>query len=94
MIATAWRNRWDEISPFLGFPKEIRHIVYTTNAIEGLHRQMRKVLKTKGALPDDDAALKIIFLVIRNAVAWSGPIGGWSQARLQFAIIFNSRMPE
>jgi putative transposase len=94
MIATAWRNPWDEISPFLSFPKEIRHIVYTTNAIEGLHRQMRKVLKTKGSLPDDDAVLKIIFLVIRNAVAWSGPISGWSQASLQFAILFKTRMPE
>lgn len=94
MVPTAWRSRWDEICPFLGYPEEIRRIIYTTNAIECLHSQMRKVLKTKGSLPDDAAALKLVFLVIRNAVAWSGPIAGWHQARLQFAILFNTRMPQ
>lgn len=67
MIAPSWRARWSEITPFLAFPEEIRHAIYTTNAIEALHRHLRKALKTRGALPDDDAALKILFLAIRDA---------------------------
>ena len=95
MIAASWRSRWTEITPFLAFPEEIRHAIYTTNAIEALNRQLRKVLKTKGALPDDDAALKLLFLAIRNAKkTWGGRHITWSQALLQFAIHFKGRFPE
>lgn len=95
MVAPAWRARWAEITPFLAFPEEIRQAIYTTNAIEALHRHLRKALKTRGALPDDDAALKILFLAIRNARAtWGGRHRTWTQALLQFAIHFEGRMPE
>ena len=93
MIATSWRNRWDEITPFLAFPAEIRRAIYTTNAVEGLIRQLRKILKTRGHMPSDEAALKLLFLAIRNAQKkGSRPHHTWSQARLQFAVHFGDRM--
>lgn len=94
MIASAWRARWTEVTPFLAFPAEIRQAIYTTNAIEALHRHLRKAIKTRGALPDDEAALKILFLAIRNAKAWGHPHRTWNQALLQFAIHFEGRLPE
>jgi putative transposase len=95
MVAPAWRNRWAEISPFLAFPEEVRHAIYTTNAIEALNRHLRKTLKTRGALPDEDAALKLLFLAIRNARnTWGGRNRSWHQALLQFAIHFEGRIPE
>jgi putative transposase len=94
MIGKAWRERWDEITPFLAFPLEIRRAIYTTNAIEALHRILRKVLKTRGHMPNDEAALKLLFLAIRNAKkTWGHPHNTWSQARLQFAIHFGDRIP-
>ncbi|MGH9893416.1 MAG: IS256 family transposase, partial [bacterium] len=70
MIASAWRARWAEISPFLAFPQEIRRAIYTTNAIEALNRHVRKALKTKGHLPTEDAALKLVYLNILTAKRW------------------------
>lgn len=94
MVASAWRKRWAEITPFLAFPQEIRRIIYTTNAIEALNRQLRKTLKTRGHLPSDDAALKLLYLAIRNASKkWGGRDKLWSRALLQFAIHFEGRMP-
>lgn len=94
MIAEAWHRRWSEISPFLAFPEEIRRAIYTTNAIEALNRQIRKVLKTKGHLPNPEAAKKLIYLAIRNAQGtWhEGAHHSWSQALLQFAIHFEGRI--
>ena len=80
--------------PFLAFPAEIRRAIYTTNAIEALNRQVRKVLKTRGHMPTDEAALKLVFLAIRNAKKkWGKPHYTWAQARLQFAIHFGDRIP-
>ena len=94
IISKSWRNRWEEVAPFLRFPPEMRRGIYTTNAIEALNRQLRKVLKTKGALPNDDAALKLLFLAIRNAKKkWGNRNRSWSQALMQFAIYFEDRMP-
>ena len=94
MIGKAWRARWSEITPFLAFPEEIRRAIYTTNAIEALNRQVRKVLKTRGHMPNDDAALKLVFLAVRNAKKkWGNPHYTWSQARLQFAVHFGDRIP-
>jgi putative transposase len=95
MIAASWKTRWAEITPFLAFPEEIRRAIYTTNAIEALNRILRKTLKTRGALPDDDAALKLLFLSIRNAKStWGGRNRSWHHALLQFAIHFEGRIPE
>jgi putative transposase len=93
MIAKAWRERWDEIAPFLAFPPEIRKAIYTTNAIESLNRIIRKTLKTRGQLPSDDAASKLIYLGIRNAKkTWGTRYLYWSQALLQFMIHFGDRI--
>lgn len=80
-IAPAWRKRWEEIVPFLDFPPELRRAVYTTNTIEALNRQLRKVMKTRGHMPSDDAALKLLFLALRNAErVWRRPFPQWNRA--------------
>jgi putative transposase len=95
MVAKTWRARWDEVTPFLAFPPEIRRVIYTTNAIEALNRQLRKVLKTRGHMPNEQATLKLLYLAIRNAkVKWGGHNRNWKAALLQFAIYFEGRIPE
>lgn len=94
MIAPAWRARWEEVTPFLAFPQEIRHAIYTTNAVEALNRHFRKVLKTKGHLPNDEAALKLLYLHFKTASKWIRSPPGWQQAALQFAIYFGERYPQ
>jgi putative transposase len=94
MIAPAWRRRWGEITPFLAFPQELRRAIYTTNAIEALNRQLRKVLKTRGHMPTDGAVFKLLFLAIRNAKkTWGRRTRAWNQQLLQFAIHFGERLP-
>ena len=93
MISESWKRRWEEIIPFLEFSPEIRRAIYTTNAIEALNRQIRKVIKTKGHLPSDEAAKKLIFMALRNAEkTWGKPHHSWNQARLQLAIHFGERI--
>ncbi len=95
MVGAAWRRRWDEVTPFLAYPPEIRRAIYTTNAIEALNRQLRKVLKTRGHMPNEQAALKLLYLAIRNAKKnWGGRDRRWNTALLQFAIYFEGRIPE
>jgi hypothetical protein len=73
MIAPTWRRRWDEVTPFLAFPAEIRRAIYTTNAIEALDRPLRKVLKTRGHMPNEQAALKLLYMAVQNAQKnWGG----------------------
>ena len=94
-VAPAWRNRWEEITPFLDFPPEIRKAIYTTNAIEALNRQLRKAVKTRGSLPSDDAVLKLLFLALRNAKkVWGRPFPQWNRCLAQFAIYFEGRLPQ
>lgn len=93
-VSRSWRSRFEEWTPFLAFPLEVRRAVYTTNAIEALNRQLRKTLKVRGPLPTDDAALKLIYLAIRNARQKSGRMSrDWSQAQAQLAILFEERWP-
>ena len=68
VITQAWLNAWEYVTPFLAFPPELRRVVYTTNAIEALNRQLRKAIKTKGHVPNEEAAKKLIYLAIVNAV--------------------------
>jgi putative transposase len=94
-IGAMWRRRWEEAVPFLDFPLEIRKAIYTTNAIEALNRQVRKVLKTRGALPSDDAAAKLIFLALRNAKKnWGGRQMHWGRTLTQFTLCFEGRIPQ
>jgi len=91
MVAAAWRRRWAEIVPFLAFPPEIRRVIYTTNAIESFHSVLRKVLKTRGHVPSDDAALKLLFLATRYAKRRQQPAPDWRTTVIQFAIFFEGR---
>jgi putative transposase len=94
VITQAWLNAWEYVTPFLAFPDEVRRVIYTTNAIEALNRQLRKAIKTKGHFPNEEAAKKLIYLAITNAVpAWTRT-RNWTTALLAFKIHFGDRLPE
>ena len=94
VIGQAWRNSWEYITPFLSFEPEVRRVVYTTNAIEALNRQLRKAIKTKGSFPSEDAARKLVYLAIQNAVPQWTTTRGWTKALLAFKIHFGDRLPD
>src|SRR6201988_973302 len=90
-IGQAWRRAWEHVVPLFAFPPAIRKMIYTTNAVESLNRSLRKISKTRGSFPTDEAALKLLFLAIRNAgLRWRRPIE-WTAAMGQFAILFGDR---
>jgi putative transposase len=94
VITQAWRSAWEYVTPFLAFPPEVRRVIYTTNAIEALNRQLRKAIKTKGHFPNEDAARKLIYLAVTNAVpAWTRT-RSWTAALLAFKIHFGDRLPD
>jgi len=93
VITQAWLDAWEYVTPFLAFPPEVRRVIYTTNAIEALNRQLRKAVKTKGHFPNEDAARKLIYLAVLNAVpAWTRT-RNWTVALLAFKIHFGDRIP-
>jgi putative transposase len=92
-ITKLWRSRWNEVVPFLAYPAEIRRILYTTNAIESLNFQLRKVLRPKGHFPHDDAVLKVVYLAIKHASFRWKPSPDWHRAIAHFAIVFADRLP-
>ena len=94
MIVKAWRDSWEYVIPFLAFEPEVRRVIYTTNAIEALNRQLRKALKTKGSFPSEDAARKLVYLAIQNAVPQWTRTRGWTKALLAFKIQFGDRLPD
>src|SRR5437870_2124141 len=92
-IGAAWRRAWEHVVPFFAFAPGIRKMIYTTNAVEALHRSLRKIIKTRGSFPNDDAALKLLYLAIKNAgLRWRRGVE-WTAAMGQFAIQFGSRFP-
>jgi putative transposase len=93
-VVKAWRDAWEHVIPFLAFPPEVRRVIYTTNAIEALNRQLRKAVKTKGSFPTEDAARKLIYLAILNAVPQWTRTRGWTKALLAFKIHFGDRLPD
>jgi putative transposase len=94
VITQAWQAAWEQVIPFMAFPPEVRRVIYTTNAIEALNRQLRKAIKTKGHFPNEDAARKLIYLAITNAVpAWTRT-RNWTAALLAFKIHFADRLPD
>ncbi len=94
MIGELWRRHWERFIPFFAFPPEIRKIVYTTNSIEAVNRQLRKIIKTRGHFPTEDAALKLLWLALMRAEKkWTYPIRDWQRALHQFAIYFPGRVP-
>jgi len=94
VIAQQWRRDWAHLSAFFDYPPDIRKVIYTTNAIESLNYSLRRVLKNRGAFPDDAAITKILYLAIRRASQrWTMPIQNWSRALNRFTIMFPDRMP-
>ena len=94
VITQAWLNAWEHVIPFLAFPDEVRRVIYTTNAIEALNRQLRKAIKTKRHFPNEDAARKLIYLALVNAVPQSTRTRNWTTALLAFKIHFGDRLPD
>jgi putative transposase len=93
IVITSWRNNWERLSQFFKYPEDIRRIIYTTNTIEAVHRQFRKLTKTKGAFPNQDSLLKLLYLGIQNASKkWTMPIHNWSLTISQLAIFFEGRL--
>lgn len=94
MISKSWRLNWARVIPFFAYPAEIRRVIYTTNAIESLNMSLRKVTKNRSSFPNDEAALKLLYLALRNiAKRWTMPIHDWKAALNRFAIIYEDRMP-
>jgi transposase-like protein len=90
----SWQNNWDELATFFEFPQEIRRLIYTTNAVEGYHRQLRKVLKNKALFPTEQAARKILYLATMDITKkWSAPLRNWPLILNQLAIRFDDRCP-
>jgi putative transposase len=94
IIARMWRESWQHVIPFMAFEPEVRRVVYATNAIEALNRQLRKAIKTKGSFPTEESALKLIYLAIHNAVPQWTHTRGWTKAMLAFKIQFGDRLPD
>lgn len=91
-IAQSWRRAWPEVIPFYGFAEEVRRIIYTTNAIEALNAKLRRAVRARGHFPNDDAATKLLFLVLNRAEKeWTMPPREWAMAKAQFAVIFGER---
>jgi len=94
VITQAWRSAWEHVTPFMAFPPEVRRVIYTTNAIEALNRQLRKAIKTKGHFPNEDSARKLIYLAVTNAVPQWTRTRHWTLALLAFKIHFGDRLPD
>jgi putative transposase len=91
-VVASWRRAWAHVIPFFAFPPEIRRVIYTTNALESLNARVRKIIKTRGHFPNDDAATKLIWLALRNiSAAWSRSSPVWRPAMNQFAILYGDR---
>ena len=89
-VVASWRRVWDKVIPFFAYPPAVRKLIYTTNAIESLHSQLRKIIKTRGHFPSDDAATKLLWLALRN-IGQGNSIRDWREAMNQFAIAYGDR---
>jgi putative transposase len=91
-IALSWRRNWDHVVPFFAFPESVRRIIYTTNQIEALNSKLRSAVRTRGHFPTDDAAMKLLYLVLNHAAEeWTRPPREWFEAKTQFAVVFGER---
>lgn len=91
-VVSAWRRAWERVIPFFAFPPEVRRVIYTTNAIESVNARLRKIIKTRGHFPSDEAATKLIWLALRNITKdWGKVVHNWKAAMNQFAILYEDR---
>jgi transposase-like protein len=92
IVIQSWRNNWDNLSTYFDFPTEIRRIIYTTNALEGFNRQLRKFTKTKTMFPTDDSLRKSLYLATEQIMKkWTSPVQHWSSTLAQLTIMFEGR---
>ena len=91
-IVKLWESNWETLTPFFEYPEEIRKIIYTTNAVESLNSTARRIIKTRGSFPSDEAALKLLYLAIRNLTAKWDTIQGWKEAMNRFRITDGERI--
>ena len=93
IVIKSWRNKWQNLSVYFKYPTDIRRVIYTTNAIEVVHRQFRKLTKTKGAFPNENSLLKLLYMGIQNASSkWTMPIHNWNLIVSQLSIYFEGRL--
>jgi len=93
IVINSWQNKWDNLSVYFKYPSDIRKVIYTTNIIESVHKQFRKLTKTKGAFPNENSLMKLLYLGIENASKkWTMPIRNWSLTLSQLAIFFEGRL--
>src|SRR5947209_628961 len=93
-VSQVWRRNWGRVTPFFNYPLDIRTAIYTTNSVESLNRSLRKIIKTRGGFPNEEAALKLLFLALRQAAKkWTMPIHHWREALNHFTILWPERMP-
>jgi len=93
IVIKSWRTKWQHLSAYFKYPEDIRRIIYTTNSIEAVHRQFRKLTKTKGGFPNNDSLLKLLFMGIQNASKkWTMPIQNWNLTLSQLSIFFEGRL--
>lgn len=94
IVITPWQNNWEKLTIYFQYTAPIRKLIYTTNAVEGYHRQIRKVTKTKGAFTSDMVLLKLVYLATKNIEKkWTSPLQNWSLTVQQLAIRFGDRLP-
>ena len=93
-ISAMWRRNWTHLTPFFAYPPEIRKVIYTTNAVESLNMSLRKIIKTRGSFPNEEAAMKLLYLALeRIAKKWTMPVQNWKAALQRFAIRLGDRVP-
>ena len=93
MCVSSWKNNWTELSTYFKYPQEVRTLIYTTNAIEGFNRQLRKVTKNKGVFPTDNSLLKMLYLAMMDITKkWTGKRREWGQIHSQLEIFFADRL--
>ena len=91
-VVASWRRAWTHVIPFFAFPPDVRRVIYTTNALESVHARLRKIIKTRGHFPNDEAATKLLWLALRNITAsWGKAANYWHLAMNQFAILYEDR---
>lgn len=93
-ICALWRRHWAQVIPFFAFPQEVRKVIYTTNAVESLNMTLRKVIKTRGSFPNEESAMKLLYLALRNVALKWHTIQGWKEALNRFAILWEARFPK
>ena len=94
-ISQMWRRNWEHLTPFFAYPADIRKVIYTTNAVESLNMSLRKVIKTRGSFPNQEAAMKLLYLALEHiAKKWTMPVQNWKAALQRFAILLGDRVPQ